>query len=312
VSRVPGVCSNALSQLCIGRIQQNLIEIKPAGLYSRAEMRIDAHHHFWEIGRYTYPWMDESSRVWRHFAPSDFEPLLQEHRIDRSILVQTICSVPETRWFLDLADRHPFIGGVVGWVDLTDLQVSATLEEFIRHPKFAGIRHPVHDELDPCWLLRPDVQGGLAALERRHIPYDLLIRSEHLQPSLEVARKFSELPLVIDHIAKPDIRTKAWDDWAPGMKELSECPNVYCKLSGMITEADWDQWKPEDLRPYIRHVIDCFGPRRVMFGSDWPVCLLAGSYDRMIEALEVNLSDLPADELEAIFGGTAADFYEVS
>jgi L-fuconolactonase len=274
-------------------------------------MRIDAHHHFWEIGRYTYPWMDESSRIWRHFGPTDFEPLLKEHRIDRSILVQTICSVPETRWFLELAERHEFLGGVVGWVDLADPDVSGTLEEFMRHPKFAGIRHPVHDELNARWLLRPDVQAGLGALERRKIPYDLLIRAEHLQLSLEVARKFPELPLVIDHVAKPDIRHQAWENWAPGMKALAECPNVCCKLSGMITEADGERWKPEDLKPYIRHVLDCFGPDRLMFGSDWPVCLLAGSYDRMMEALEVNVSDLKWKEREAIFGETAARFYQV-
>jgi L-fuconolactonase len=272
-------------------------------------MRIDAHHHFWEIGRYTYPWMDETSRIWRHFGPADFEPLLQGQGIERSILVQTICSLPETRWFLELAERHSFIAGVVGWVDLTDPEVGAALEELIGHAKFAGIRHPVHDEPDPRWLLRPAVQGGLASLERRRIPYDLLIRPPHLGASLEVARKFSELPLVIDHIAKPEIRSRGWEDWAPGMKALAGCANVYCKLSGMITEADPENWKAEDLRPYIRHVLDCFGPDRVMFGSDWPVCLLAGSYERMLEALQTNLSDLGSREREAIFGGTAERFY---
>ncbi|MEX2114588.1 MAG: amidohydrolase family protein [Pirellulales bacterium] len=273
-------------------------------------MRIDAHHHCWQLDRFNYPWMTPDLKpLLRNFGPGDLHPLLAIQRFDRSVLVQTISSLDETRWFLELAERHDWIAGVVGWVDLTDPTLDNTLDELQRHPKFVGVRHQVHDEPDPRWLVRDDVLGGLARLAGRAIPYDLLVRPQHLPAAIEVARRLPELSLVIDHVAKPAITSGGWDDWAAPFAELAAHPNVSCKLSGMITEADWQRWQPSDLRPYLEHALDCFTPERLMFGSDWPVCLLAGSYAQVVAALEKNLAALPAAQQAAVFGGTAVRVY---
>jgi len=273
-------------------------------------MRVDAHQHFWEIRKYEYVWMSpEMGILYNDYGPDDLQPLLQQHDITCSILVQTISSVNETRWFLELARTHPFIGGVVGWVDLTSPTVPDVLDELREDPKLVGIRHQVHDEPDDRWLLREDVQRGLGELQARSTPYELLIRPQHLEISLEVARKFSTLPLAIDHIAKPNIAKRQWDDWAEGITKLADCDNVFCKLSGMITEADIKNWKPEDIQPYVHHVIESFGPQRCMFGSDWPVCLLAGSYDQVNDTLSASIEQLTDSDKQAILGDTAAAFY---
>ncbi len=275
-------------------------------------MRIDAHHHFWEIGRYDYAWMGpELAVLQRDYGPNDLGPLLDRSGIDRTVLVQTISSVDETRWFLDLADRHAFIAGVVGWVDLTDPDVGIVLDELSAHPKLAGIRHQVHDEPDVDWLAREDVRRGLGELARRKIPYDLLIKPPHLAASLAVARALPELTLIVDHIAKPEIAARGWDPWAEGIAALAGCPNAACKLSGMITEADWTQWTAKDLAPYVQHVVAQFGSDRVMFGSDWPVCRLAGEYEQVVEALTVNLSGLTDRQREDVFGRNAARWYRL-
>jgi len=275
-------------------------------------MRIDAHQHFWNIGRYDYPWMGpELSVLRRDYGPEHLRALLTRHRMDGTVLVQTISSVPETRWFLELARQHAFITGVVGWVDLTNLSVGATLDELRQNSKLVGIRHQVHDEPAVDWLLRRDVQQGLQELARRNLAYDLLIRPPHLAAALAVARTFPDLRLVVNHLAKPRIAQAGWDDWADGMAALGRCGNVWCKLSGMITEADWGAWRPAELKPYLDHVLEAFGTARVMFGSDWPVCLLAGSYDRVLEALETNVAHLNAREREQVFGANAAQFYRL-
>ncbi len=275
-------------------------------------MRIDAHHHFWKLGRYDYPWLGpQLNAIYRDFGPDDLPPLLARQRIDRTVLVQTISSLDETKWFLSLARQHPFIAGVVGWVDLKDPRVGDTLDELLASPGLVGIRHQVHDEPDVNWLLRPDVQHGLGELARRGLPYDLLIRPPHLAASLQVARNFPNLPLVVDHSAKPRIAQRGWDDWVGGLAALAQCPNVWCKLSGLITEADWANWQPADLKPYLDHVLATFGPERVLFGSDWPVCLLAGSYDRVVAALEAGLAHLSVAEREMIFGANAARLYQL-
>ncbi|MBI2928307.1 MAG: amidohydrolase family protein [Verrucomicrobia bacterium] len=276
-------------------------------------MRIDSHQHFWTLGQYPHAWITEPLKVIRHdFRPRDLKPLLERHRLDACVLVQTFSSLDETKFFLRLAHEHPWIGGVVGWVDLTDARVGETLDELRRDPKLVGIRHVVHDEPDVNWLRRANVQRGLAELAKRNFPYDLLIRPPHLAASLEVARKFPDLPLVVDHIAKPRIAARGWDDWADGLTALARCPNVWCKLSGMITEADWTRWQPGDLKRYVDHVLAVFGPGRVMFGSDWPVCLLAGSYDQVVEAAEINTAGLSAAERDALWGANAARFYRLS
>jgi L-fuconolactonase len=274
-------------------------------------MRVDAHHHFWQLDRFKYPWMggDDLKPIRRNFLPGDLQPLLARQKLDRSVLVQTISSLDETRWFLKLAAEQRFIGGVVGWVDLTDPMLDRTLDELVANPRFVGVRHQVHDEPDDRWLLRPNVARGLSRLAARKIPYDLLLRPRHLAAATEVARVHPELPLVLDHIAKPAIAERGWDDWAQPLVQLAAHPNVSCKLSGMITEAKWDRWQPNDLTPYIDHALECFGPGRLMFGSDWPVCLLAGSYERVVEALETNLATLSKKEQSAIFGETATRVY---
>ncbi|MBI4323816.1 MAG: amidohydrolase family protein, partial [Chloroflexi bacterium] len=256
-----------------------------------AAMRVDSHQHFWTLGQYPHAWITESLKaIWRDFTPQDLKPLLDRHRFDACVLVQTFSSLAETKFFLCLAHQHPWIAGVVGWVDLTDPRVGDTLDELRLDPKLAGIRHVVHDEPDVNWLRRADVQRGLGELARRTLPYDLLIRPSHLAASLELARRFPDLPLVVDHIAKPRIAAGGWDDWADGLAQLARCPNVWCKLSGMFSEADWARWQAAVFKRYIDHVLAVFGPERLMFGSDWPVCLLAGSYDQVVEATEVNTS----------------------
>ena len=273
---------------------------------------IDAHHHFWQPGRYDYVWMGpDLPALHRDFGPDDLRPILSIHDIDGTVLVQTISSDDETRWFLELANQHAFIAGVVGWVDLTDRRVGERLDELGDSPKFVGVRHQVHDEPDPDWLARDDVQRGLSELAHRSLTYDLLIRPEHLAVSRRVVERFPDLRFVVDHIAKPAIARHDWDNWAAGIAALAACPNVACKLSGMITEADWTNWQPADLAPYIRHVIEHFGADRVMFGSDWPVCLLAGTYDRVVDALAANLDELSDHQRQAVFGNSAAAWYDL-
>jgi L-fuconolactonase len=275
-------------------------------------MRVDAHHHFWQLDRFKYPWMGaELKPLKRDFSPADLQPLLARQKIDRTVLVQTISSVDETRWFLKLSGEHPFIGGVVGWVDLTDPMLDRTLDELVRNPRFVGVRHQVHDEPDDRWLLRPEVARGLGRLAARKIPYDLLLRPRHIAAATEAARMHPELSLVLDHIAKPNIAKRGWEDWAGPLVQLAAHPNVSCKLSGMITEAKWEGWQASDLKPYIDHALECFGPPRLMFGSDWPVCRLAGSYERVVEALQTNLASLSRNEQAAIFGETATRVYRL-
>ena len=276
-------------------------------------MRIDAHQHFWNLNQFPHSWITEKLQpLRRHFLPEDLKPLLTQHHLDGAVLVQTFASLEETRWFLSLATQHDFLLGVVGWVDLQDPAVGDTLDALADHPKLVGIRHVVHDEPDPNWLLRPAVLRGLGELSSRKLPYDLLLRPPHLPAAIEVARRLPGLPLVVDHIAKPGIASLAWEDWAQNFAELARFPSVYCKLSGMITEASWTAWKPSDLTKYIEHALQHFGPKRLMYGSDWPVCLLAGSYARTVEALEENLKHLSAAEQQLIWGGTAEKYYGLS
>jgi L-fuconolactonase len=276
--------------------------------------RIDAHHHFWKIGKYDYPWIEPSSVLDRDYGPAELSPLLVHSGIERTVLVQTIGLLDETRWFLDLAQEHAWIAGVVGWVDLADANVEAILDGLItRYGRLlVGIRHNLHDEPADRWILRDDVGRGLAALATRGLAYDLLIRPRHLRVVLELIHRQPELRLVIDHAAKPAIAERRFDDWAAPLAAVALHEQVFCKLSGLITEADHRNWQPADLRQYVEHVLAAFGPERVMFGSDWPVCLLAGSYERVIAAQKVAIEQLNPSEQAQVFGGTAEEFYKLS
>ncbi len=275
--------------------------------------RIDAHHHFWKTGKYNYPWIEPASVLDRNFGPEELAPLLAQHRIGHSVLVQTIASLDETRWFLELAEQHASIAGVVGWVDLTDDTVGNTLDELVARygNRLVGVRHNLHDEPDDRWVLRDDVLRGLAAVAGRGLAYDLLIRPQHLPVVLELIRRRPDLRVVVDHAAKPAIAAREWDDWATPLAEIARHPHAYCKLSGLITEANHERWRPADLKPYIQHVLGVFGPQRVMFGSDWPVCLLAGSYERVVDAVERNMVELSESAQGQVYGATAQEFYRL-
>ncbi len=275
-------------------------------------MRIDAHQHFWDVHRFQYPWMPPGeSPLRRNYLPSDLAPILQRNRFDGSVLVHANVVIEETRWLLELASQHDFIRAVVGWVDLTDPRVGATLDDLQRHPKFKGVRHLVHDEPDVDWLMREDVLRGLNELARRGIPYDLLLRPPHLPLVPRLADRLPELRLVIDHIAKPLIAAQRMDGWAEDMEAASKIPQVFCKLSGMITEADPRGWKAEHLRPYVHHVLSLFGSDRLMFGTDWPVCTLAGTWKEVLAAFTQAIGPQPVEVREKLLGETAARFYRL-
>ncbi|MGI5240028.1 amidohydrolase family protein [Dactylosporangium sp. CA-139066] len=276
--------------------------------------RIDAHHHFWDPARYTYPWMAGPAMdpMRRAFGPDDLRPALGAAGIDATVLVQTLSSLAETREFLAVADGTDVVRGVVGWVDLTSPAVGDDLDELLDGPTgrwLVGVRHQVHDEPDPDWLRRDDVLRGLAAVQQRGLAYDLLVRARELPAATEAVRRLPGLPFVLDHIAKPRIADGRDEAWVRAMPALAAEPNVSVKLSGMITEADWAAWTPADLRPFVERVVDWFAPRRLLFGSDWPVCLLAGSYEAMLEALTAALPALSQAEFDQLFGGNAARVY---
>jgi L-fuconolactonase len=275
-------------------------------------MRIDAHQHFWDIDRFEYPWMPpEPSPLRQSFLPDLLHRILKRSRFEGTILVQANTLLAETRWLLELAEAHEFIRGVVGWVDLTDPRLGAVLDELQKRPKFLGVRHPVHDESDDQWLVREDVLGGLAELARRGLPYDLLLRPKHLPLVPRVAARAPDLRMVIDHLAKPAIAAGRMEPWAQDIERAASLPQVYCKLSGMITEADPANWKADDLRPYVSHVLRIFGPDRLMFGSDWPVCITAGTWKQVLAAFTQAIGQQPIEFREKLLGGTAARFYGI-
>jgi L-fuconolactonase len=279
--------------------------------------RIDAHHHFWDPARYTYPWMagDALDPVRRAYGPEDLLPSLRAAHIDGTVLVQTLSSVAETREFLAVAAATDAVRGVVGWVDLTAPSVGDDLDELLDGPSgrwLVGIRHQVHDEPDPDWLRRDDVRRGLAAVQHRGLAYDLLVRAREIPAATDTVRHLPELRFVLDHIAKPHIAEGRDDPWTLAMPALAAEPNVSVKLSGMVTEADWASWTPEDLRPFVGQVVEWFAPARLLFGSDWPVCLLAGSYETVLSGLTAALPGMSPGELEQLFGGNAERVYRIT
>jgi L-fuconolactonase len=275
-----------------------------------SELIVDAHQHFWDVERFSYPWMaGRAEPLHRNFLPGDLKPLLIENGVDRTVLVQAQQSLAEARWLLDLAAAHDFIAAAVVWVDLTSAHLGKDLDELQLNLKFKGVRHQIEDEPDDTWMLREDVIAGFAELERRGIPYDLLVRPRHLKYVPRLRERCPDLRMVVDHLAKPPISTAATDCWARDIEIVAQLPDVWCKLSGMITEADWKSWTPDTLKPYVQHVVDHFGNDRLLFGSDWPVCTLAGSYQQVGDALRQVLGRLPPAEEKKIWGRNACDFY---
>jgi len=286
-------------------------------MVTNAVPRIDAHQHFWDPADYSYPWMagEDMDPVRRAFTPDDLRGPIREANIDGTVLVQTLSSPAETREFLELAAPADFVHGVVGWVDLTSPAVGDDLDALLGGSTgrwLIGIRHQVHDEPDPDWLRRADVRRGLAAVQRRGLAYDLLVRARELPAATDTVRSLPGLRFVLDHIAKPRIADGHDDLWARRMPALAAAPNVSVKLSGMVTEAKWRSWTPADLRPFVDQVVRWFGPDRLLFGSDWPVCLLAGSYQDIMSGLTTALGPASPAELAQIFGGNARRVYNLS
>lgn len=277
------------------------------------ELVLDSHQHFWDLKRFEYSWMTPQLQVLRrNFIPEDLTPLLSAAGVDKTMVVQAHQSLAEAYWLLELAAANDFIAGVVAWAELTSPSLGNDLDGLQRHPKFKGVRHLLHDEPDEAWMLRPEVVAGFKELERRGIPYDLLVRPQHLKYVPELRDRCARLNLVIDHIAKPPIAIGKMDNWAQDIEKMAQLPNVWCKLSGMITEADWKSWTSQHLKPYVTHVVQCFGYDRLMFGSDWPVCNLAGSYQQVVDALRSALGTLSPDDTEKVWGRNARRFYQLS
>lgn len=273
-------------------------------------MRIDSHQHFWQYNPAQHTWMtDDMAVLRRDFLPDDLSPLIKSVGIDATVAVQARQILEETDWLLELAERHDFIQGIVGWIDLRAEDVRRQLQRYVGRPKFKGVRHIVHDEPDVEFMLLPEFRRGIAALADFGLTYDLLLRPAHLRVALKLVQEFPQQPFVVDHIAKPLIKDRVFSPWQEDLKALAQCENVYCKLSGMVTESHWSGWNPEDFVPYMDVVIGAFGTDRVMIGSDWPVCTLAGDYRSVMEIVFKYVQQFPADTREKIFGGNCARFY---
>jgi L-fuconolactonase len=270
---------------------------------------MDSHQHFWRYDAAQYPWIPPGSPLQRDWLPHDLAPLLDAAGLDGCIAVQARQTLEESRWLLSLADTSPFIHGVVGWVDLRSERVEEQLAELSRHPKFVGVRHVVQDEPDVKFMLGDEFLRGIALLRRYGLTYDILIFPTQLPAAIELVRRFPQQPFVLDHIAKPAIRDGTLSPWREQMREFAQSPNVVCKVSGMVTEARHDAWAPDDFTPYLDTVFEAFGARRIMYGSDWPVCLLAGSYAQVFAVVADYLRTLPAPDREAVLDGTARAFY---
>ncbi len=273
---------------------------------------VDSHHHFWEIGKLDYPWMPPDSAVLNQtYLPADLGPELAQAGVDKTVIVQAHTSLVEARWILELAAEADFVAGVVAWVDLTDPNLGHTLDELQKNPYFKGIRHNWHDEPDDDWLARPGPIAGLREIAARGLAYDFLVRPQHLKYVPRIMEQVPDLRGVIDHIAKPLIADRVIEPWLTDMRVVANIPGMHCKVSGMVTEADHANWTVGDLAPYVAHVLGMFGYDRIMYGSDWPVALLAGSYQQVIGAARETLSSLSDEETAAVFGGNASRFYRL-
>ncbi len=274
---------------------------------------VDAHQHFIRYNPEEYPWIDDGMAVLkRDLMPVDLAAAANPVGLSASVAVEARQSLAETAWLLEIARRNPMVAGVVGWVDLRDPSVESALEEYSADPKLVGVRHVIHDEPDDDFMLGREFCRGVRFLARYGLTYDLLIFSRHLPQTLEFVRRFPDQPFVIDHIAKPRIRNGEFAEWREKLRPVARCENVFCKVSGMVTEARPKLWKLEDFRPYVETVLELFGPERVMFGSDWPVCTLEAPYTEVFEIFDSAIDGLSADERAKVLGGTASAFYGLS
>jgi L-fuconolactonase len=274
--------------------------------------RIDAHQHFWRYDPVQYGWIDESmTRLRRDFLPADLEPELRAAGFDACVAVQARQTVEETRWLLELADRHAFIAGVVGWADLQAADLRAQLEPFAGRPKLVGLRHIVQAEPDDRFLLRAEFLRGVATLRDLGLAYDILIYPRHLPAAVEFAQRLEGHRLVLDHLAKPDIRRGEIEEWRRHLRQLAAGGHVMAKLSGLVTEADWHNWTPNGMRPYLDAAFECFGWERLMIGSDWPVCTVAADYGRTMRVVTDYMNGRPSHEQDAVLGGNAARLWQL-
>jgi L-fuconolactonase len=272
-------------------------------------MRVDAHQHFWWYTTEEFGWIDDAmAAIRRDFLPVDLLPLMNESGIDATVAVQARQSLEETEWLLRLADENDWIAGVVGWVPLADPHVETALAKLSANAKLKGVRHVLQGEADE-YFHRQDFNAGIALLKRYSLTYDVLVVERQLPAAIQLVDRHPNQPFVLDHVAKPRIAAGEIEPWRSRIQELARRPHVVCKLSGMVTEADFQCWSIEDLRPYVETVLEAFGPGRLLFGSDWPVCTVASSYSRWISVVNAFLSDLSSNEQESVFGGNAAKFY---
>jgi L-fuconolactonase len=273
-------------------------------------MRIDTHQHFWRYAPPEYGWIDESmSAIRRDFMPHDVKRDMDAAGFDMSVAVQVRQTLEETRWLLQLADANPFVVGVVGWVDLQSPRVDDDLD-LVAHRALVGIRHIVQAEPDD-FLARPAFHRGIAALTARDVPYDVLVYARQIAAADSLVARHPHQRFLLDHLGKPDIRGGDYDAWRRDFDRLAARPNVWCKLSGLVTEADWRRWTPGQLRPYLDHALAAFGPARLMVGSDWPVCTLAASYGETMALVIDALTEYSADEQAQVLSGTARSFWHL-
>ncbi len=276
---------------------------------------VDSHQHFWDADELDLPPLPpEAAILDRAYLPDDLLPEITRVGVDYTVLVQGFPqSLDTNRWYFRQANSTEFVAGVVAWMDLTAPSAACSvLDELQKEPKFAGIRHIVQEEPDVDWILRDDVLQSLRELARCGVPLDMPVKPQHLKNVLLALDKVPDLRMVIDHIAKPNIAGGGSPGWAEDLAAIAQRPQVYCKLSGLVTEADWQKWKPADLAPYVHHATDVFGWDRLMFGTDWPVCLLAGDYQRVWNVINELLSDIGQDNYAKVFGGNAIRFYQLN
>lgn len=275
-------------------------------------MIIDSHHHLWNYNAEAYGWMDESMEVLkRDYLPAELENILAESGVSGTVVVQARQSIEETRWLLELADSFPFIKGVVGWFDLQSESLKTQLGHYVVHPKLVGVRHVIHDESDDDFMLRPAFLKGIEMLQEFDLVYDLLLFPKHLARAFELVNMFPEQRFVLDHLAKPFIRSGILQPWKEDIEKLASQPNVWCKLSGMVTEADHNRWRYEEFVPYLNTVLQSFGADRIMLGSDWPVCTLAGEYKEVMEIPMRFIKDLIENDKEKISWLNAIECYQL-